>query len=59
MDDEHDSTQLNHALETNDRCETKRAAQDSGMKLMATPKDLQTIERRTIAKVPAEKGCEC
>jgi ACS family tartrate transporter-like MFS transporter len=38
-------------LKTNDRRGTKRAAEDFGKKLMATPQDLQTIERRTIAKV--------
>ena len=38
-------------LATNDRRGTKRAAEDFGKKFMATPQDLQTIERRTIAKV--------
>ena len=38
-------------LAINDRRGTKRAAEDFGKKLMTTPPDLQTIERRTIAKV--------
>jgi MFS transporter, ACS family, tartrate transporter len=38
-------------LKTNDRRGTKRAAEDFGKKFMTTPQDLQTIERRTIAKV--------
>ena len=38
-------------LAINDRRGTKRAAEDFGKKLMAMPQDLQTIERRTIAKV--------
>ena len=51
MDDEHDSTQLNHALETNDRCGPSAPHRIPGRKIMATPQDLQTIELRTIAKV--------
>ncbi len=38
-------------LAINDRRGTKRAADDLGKKPMAVPQDLQTIERRTIAKV--------
>ena len=38
-------------LNINDRRGTKRVAEDFGKKLMATPQDLQTIERRTIVKV--------
>src|SRR6202012_1622285 len=38
-------------LNINDRRGTKRVAEDFGKKLMATPQDLQTIERRPIVKV--------
>jgi MFS transporter, ACS family, tartrate transporter len=38
-------------LKINDRRGTKYAAEHFGKKFMATPQDLQTIERRTIAKV--------